>query len=149
MPMVDLEWEDENGEIDLNLIGGLISKEATELHGVLLPSESIDPKTRIGPEGMLQKQIDHISETIGYTERELGRTPDSSARRGLEERIDGLKETRELTTRQRILEETRFEQEEDITRLQRFKERAKENLVGILALSISVCWNNNNNRRGR
>lgn len=85
MPMVDLEWEDKNGEINLNLISGLTPKETTELHGVLLPNESIDPKTRIGPEGMLQKQIDHISETIGSTEGELDRIPDSRARRGLEE----------------------------------------------------------------
>ena len=55
------------------------------------------------------------------------------------ERIYGLKEARELTTRQKLVKETRFQQEEDISRLQRFKEWAKENLGGISALAISVA----------
>ena len=88
------------------------------MRGVLFPSELINPKDRIGPEGMSQKQIDYISETIGYTERELDRTSDPNLRQALEEQTYGLKKPRELTTRQKILEETRFQQEEDISRLQ-------------------------------
>ena len=70
MPMVEtesnkLEWENEFGAIDPKVIPGLTAKEVTELRGVLFSSESIDPKIRIGPEGMLEKQIDYISETIG------------------------------------------------------------------------------------
>ena len=122
MPMVEtesnkLEWENEFGAIDPKVIPGLTPKEVTELLGVLFPRESIDPKIRIGPEGMLQKQIDYISETIGYTERELDRTSDPELRKALEERIYGLNEARELITRQRILEETRYQQEEGITRV--------------------------------
>ena len=144
MPMVDtesnkLEWENEFDTIDPKVIPGLTPKETTEVHGVLFSSKSIDPTSRIGPDGMLQKQIDHISETIGYTERELDRTSDPELRQALEERIYGLNEARELTARQKILEETRYQQEEDITRLQRFNKWAKENLVGPSALAISVA----------
>ena len=70
---------------------------------------------------MLQKQIDHISETIGYTERGLDGRSDPELRQALEERIYGLNEARELTSQQKILNETRNEQEENITRLQHFK----------------------------
>ena len=105
MPMVDLEWDDEYGEINPKVIPGLTQKEVTEVRGVWFPSKSVDPTSRIGPDGMLQKQIDYISETIGYTERELDRTSDPNLRQALEERIYGLNEARELTTRQKILEE--------------------------------------------
>ena len=39
----------------------------------------------------------------------------------------------------KVLEETRHQQEEDISRLQQFKEWAKENLVGLSAFAISVA----------
>ena len=134
MPMVDidnrLEWEDENGNINNDVIRGLSPNEIRELRGVLFPGDTIDPKTRIGHEGALQKQIDHISETIGYTERELDRTEDLNAREVLEERVNGLKEARELVSRQRELEELEKLQEEDISRLQKFKKWAKENIAG-------------------
>ena len=95
MPMVDtesnkLEWENEFDTIDPKVIPGLTPKEVTELCGVLFSSKSVDPKDGIGPDGMLQKQIDYISETIWYTERELDRTSDPSLRQTLEERIYGL-----------------------------------------------------------
>ena len=38
-----------------------------------------------------------------------------------------------------MLEETRYQQEEHISRLQKFKEWAKENLVGVSTLAISVA----------
>ena len=99
MPMVDtesnkLEWENEFDTIDPKVVPGLTPKETTEVRGVLFPSKSIDPKSRIGPDGMLQQQIDHISETIGYTERELDRTSDPELRQALEERIYGNKKIR-------------------------------------------------------
>ena len=54
MPMVDidnqLEWEDENGNINNDVIHGLSPNEIRELRGVLFPSDTIDPKTRIGHE---------------------------------------------------------------------------------------------------
>ena len=72
MPMVDtesnkLEWENEFDTIDPKVIPGLTPKETTELHGVLFPSESINPKDCLGPDGTLQIQMDYLSETIGYT----------------------------------------------------------------------------------
>ena len=139
MPMFDLEWDDEFDKNRPEVIPGLTPKEITGMRGVLFPSETIETSKRIGPKGMLQIQIDHVSETIGYTERELDRTSDPELRQALEERIYGLNEAGELTTRQKILEETRYEQEEDITRLKRFKRWAKENLLGISALAISVA----------
>ena len=57
----------------------------------------------------------------------------------MEERIVGLRQARDKTLEQRQLEETREQQEEDISRLQMFKDRAKENLVGLSALAISVA----------
>ena len=143
MPMIDtnnqLEWEDDNGNINKDVIHGLSPNEIRELRGVLFPRDTTDLNSRIGPEGALQKQIDHISETIGYTERECDRTEHLEAREALEERINGLKEARELVSRQKQLEEIRVAQEQDISRLQRFKEWAKENMVGLSALSISIA----------
>ena len=92
-----LEWENEFGAIDLKVIPVLALKE-TKVRGVLFSSKSIDPKSCIGPDGMLQKLIDHISETIGYTKRELDKTSDPELRQALEERINGLNEARELTS---------------------------------------------------
>ena len=142
-PMVDtesneLEWKDEFGNINPDVIPGLTPKEIKVVRGVFFPSESMEAKKRIGPNGMLPIQMDPISKIIGYTERELDWTSNPELRRALEERIYGLNEARELTSRQKILEETRFEQEEDITRLQGFKEWAKENFLGLSALAISI-----------
>ena len=145
MPVVDietsqLEWEDENGNVNTDVIRGLTQKEYESLKDVLFPNRNAisHPKSRIGPEGSLQKQVDHISETVGYTERELDRTSDQELREELQIRIDGLNEARELTRRRKVLDETRYQQE-DISRLQKFKEWAKENLVGVSALAISVA----------
>ena len=55
-----------------------------------------------------------------------------------EQRMNGLEELKNRLTEQRQNEEVRAEQEEDISRLQRFKEWAKENLVGVSALAISI-----------
>ena len=56
----------------------------------------------------------------------------------LEERVIGLREARDLTIEQ-IQKEVREKQEEDISRLQCFKKSAKENLVGLSAIAISVA----------
>ena len=54
----------------------------------------------------------------------------------LQEWIQGLEKARDTTIEQRHLEEVREQQEEDISRLQQFKECAKENILGISAVSI-------------
>ena len=126
------EYEDKGVMVDTTenteLIPGLSPDEIRLLGGVLLPSDTIDASTRIGSKEALQTQADNFSEAIGYTEPELDRTADPAVREALEERIEGLREARELTLRQKELEETRAEQEKDITRLEKFKKWAKENL---------------------
>lgn len=57
----------------------------------------------------------------------------------LEERAIGLRNARDRTLEQRQQEETRTEQENDISRLERFKEWARENLVGVSILAISIA----------
>ena len=81
MPMIDTEstqlvWDNENSNINTEAIHGLTQNENEELRGVLfLNCNAIsDPKSCIGPEDSLQKQVDYISETIGYIEREFDRT---------------------------------------------------------------------------
>ena len=143
MPMVDidsqrLEFDNGSGRPYHDIFSGLSPNEGRELEGVLFPEETIDLESRIGDDGALQKQADHISATIGHTEGELDRTVDPDAREALEERINGLKKARELTIRQRRLEEARAAQEQDISRLQKFKKWAKENIAGLSALAISV-----------
>ena len=64
---------------------------------------------------------------------------DTTERFELEERAIALENARDRTLQQRELEETRAEQEEDITRLQKFKNWAKENLVGVSALTIGIA----------
>ena len=110
MPVVNietsqLEWEDENGNINTEVIRGLTQKENELLRDMLFPNRNVisDPKSRIEPECSLQKQIDYISETIGYTERELDQTSNQELREELQIRIDGLNEARELTRRQKCL----------------------------------------------
>ena len=83
-----LEWEDENGDVDPELLPGLSPNEIRVLRGVLNPSDAIDTSTRIGSNEALQIEAHHFSETIGYTERELDRTTDPAAREALEERIE-------------------------------------------------------------
>ena len=53
--------------------------------------------------------------------------------------MKGLEEARQLILRQRESEGTRETQEEDISRLQKFKEWAKKNVVGISVLAIGIA----------
>ena len=57
----------------------------------------------------------------------------------VDERAVALKEARDKTLEQREREETRAAQEEDITRLQKFKEWAKKNVVAISGLAIGIA----------
>ena len=50
-----------------------------------------------------------------------------------------MEKARDTTIEQRQLEEVREQQEEDISRLQRIKECAKENILGISAVPIWVA----------
>ena len=120
-------------------IQGLTEGENRELEGVLNPSNSVDPQSRIGDNGAFQIQVDHIQETLNRTfdQRENTDVPEEVIE--LEERIIALREARDLTLQQRQIEEVRAQQEEDVSRLQRFKEWAKENMLGLSAIAITVA----------
>ena len=122
--------------IDVN---GLTINENRELEGVINSENNIDPQSRIGDNGTLQIQADHFQEAINKTVEQRDQTENPDEFIELEERIVGLRQARDKTLEQRQLEETREQQEEDISRLQMFKDRAKENLVGLSALAISVA----------
>ena len=118
---------------------GLSPKENSELSGVLNPENSIDPNSRIGDKGHLQIQADYFQEELNETIELRHRTENPEKFLELEETAIGLRNTRDRTLKQRQLEEIRAEQENDISRLQKFKEWAKENLVGVSALAISIA----------
>ena len=119
-------------------VDGLTNNENKEVEGVLNPENSIDPKSRIGDNGALQIQADHFQEALNKTIEQRDQTENPEDYIDLEERIVGLRQARAKTLEQRQLEETREPQEEGINRLQKFKDWAKENLVGLSALAISV-----------
>jgi hypothetical protein len=132
LPMIDTKTEQP-------LIQGLTEEENRELEGVLNPSDSVDPQSRIGDNGALQIQADHIQETLNRTfdQRENTDVPEEVIE--LEERIIALREARDRTLQQRQKEVVREQQEEDVSRLQRFKAWAKENLLGLSAIAITVA----------
>ena len=70
---------------------------------------------------------------------ELEMEQDYDRQNELEERIISLREARDLTIEQMQKEEVREQREDDISRLQRFKKRAKENMVGLSALAVSIA----------
>ena len=121
-----------------------------------------DQQSRLGDNGTLQIMINNIQETLDETKqefKELRQEFDEKYRSSslsnditngevqilrdkmdeFEQRMNGLEELKNRLTEQRQNEEVRAEQEEDISRLQRFKEWAKENLVGVSALAISIA----------
>ena len=124
----------------------------------LKPGDNEDPSSRLGGEGALQAAIDRIDGKIENIEDEIQRVDrqlkvlsdeigrrDKTTRSELHERIDALKkrvkgreEAKGLITNQREVEETRATQEEDISRPPKFKEWAKENVVGLSGLAIGT-----------
>ena len=122
--------------VEYTPIKRLTEEENREMKGVLNPPESIDKSTR---QAFLKIQLDHIKNTLGTTIEERDNTNNPEEYIELEERIIGLWEARDLTEEQIEKEEVREQQEEDISRLQRFKKWAKENMVGLSAIAISVA----------
>ena len=115
---------------------GLTEKENRELEGVLKPPETIDMSTR--PK-FLKVQTDYIHDTLDKTIEERDNTNNPEEYIELEGRVIDLWKARDKTLEQIQLEEVREQQEEDISRLQRFKEWEKENMVGLSALSVSIA----------
>ena len=146
MPMVEREPSQEQMD-EIDRINGLTEKEKRELRGVINPSETIDKSTR--PES-LKIQLDHIKKNTADTKKLIENTIDKTYEERdntdnpeniieLEERIISLTKARDLTIEQMEKEEVREQQEEEISRLQRFKEWAKENMLRLSALAISIA----------
>ena len=112
------------------------------MDGVINPPESIDPETR---PLFLQIQADHYQDAINETRARMNEIDNSSNVDDmgeyieLQERVTGLETARDVTLEQVQLEETKEQQEKDISRLQKFKEWAKENIAGLSALAISIA----------
>ena len=110
---------------------GLTDDENREMNGVLNPPESIDKSTR--PE-ILKTRLKYIQDTLDKTLKggDLKNIE-------LQKRIDGLKTAKVLIERQIEKETVREQEEEDLSRLQRFKEWAKKNMVGLSVVAISIA----------
>ena len=131
MPVVDTNTK-------YTYVDGLSPKENRKFNDVLNPSNSIGPQSRIEDNGVLQIQADSFEEALNETTEQQDQTENTVESSKLEGRITGLRNARDRILEQRQLEETRAEQENDISRLQKFKELTKENLVGVSALAISI-----------
>ncbi|CAB3986982.1 Hypothetical predicted protein [Paramuricea clavata] len=126
-------------DIDRPHIQGLAQEENRDLEGVLNPSDSVDTQSRIGDNGALQIQADHFREALNKTIDQRDNTENPEGVIELEERIIALRKAMMRTLQQREIEEVRAQQEEDVSRLQRFKEWAKENMLGLSAIAITVA----------
>ena len=142
-------------------ITGLTDNENQGKTMFLNQENTSDQQSKLGDNGTLQTMINSIQETLDETKQEfeeLRQEFDEKYRPTsffnditngevqtlrdktdeFEQRMNGLEELQNRLTEQRQNEEVRAEQE-DISRLQRFKVWAKENLVGVSALTISVA----------
>jgi hypothetical protein len=114
-------------------------KKNNELRGVLNPPEGSDLISRIGQTGALQIQADYFNEAIGDTVERATNAEGVTEYNVLIERIDGLKAARDLTLKQRTIEEAREEQLEDISRLRRFVKWLGKEKVGLTGVAVSVA----------
>ena len=136
MPMVDTAPRGSAG----SSIHGLTERENRELAGVLTPGPSTIRSTRIGDDGALQIQVEHLQKTLDETNDKIGSGSVGSLQEfELRERAAGLEAAIDLTINQREEEEVREIQEEDITRLERFKEWIKDNWLGVSAFAAGVA----------
>ena len=124
-----------NTTVKYGKIIGLTDDENRRMNGIWNPPDNIDKSTRMV---FLKLQIDYFNEEIENTIKERFKEGGDLEDIEFQKRINGLKTARELTTRQIQKEEITEQQEEDISRLQRFKKWAKENMVGLSALIVSI-----------
>ncbi|CAB4011059.1 Hypothetical predicted protein [Paramuricea clavata] len=99
---------------------GLTMQENNELRGVLNPPDGSSIEGRTGPNGALQVQADYFNEAINETVKRAASVEGTTQYNALIEIIDSLKEARDRTLEQRVVEEAREAQLEDISRLRRF-----------------------------
>ncbi|CAB3997730.1 Hypothetical predicted protein [Paramuricea clavata] len=118
---------------------GLTMAENNELRGVLNPPEGSSIEGRTGPAGALQVQADYFDEAIGRTVEQATEAEGTTECNALIERIDSLKEARDRTLEQRVLEETKEAQLEDISRLRKFVKWLGEEKVGLTGIAISTA----------
>ena len=124
---------------NLGNIKGLTMQENNELRGVLNPPEGSDLRSRIGPTGALQIQADYFNEAIGETVDRVSDAKGVTEYNALIERIEGLKEARDTTLKQRALEETKEEQLNDISRLRKFVKWLGKEKVGLTGIAVSTA----------
>jgi predicted PP-loop superfamily ATPase len=96
----------------------------------------MDRESRLGNEGALQKQIEFFQDTIDKT---MEIREETKKFLNLEERLVALREATDRTDMQKELEEARMEQAEDISRFQKFRQWAKENMVALSGVAISTA----------
>jgi hypothetical protein len=123
----------------LGNIPGLTMQENNELRGVLNPPEGSGLISRIGPTGALQIQADYFNNTIVETVDRVNYVQGVTEYNAIIERIEGLKEARDRTLKQRAQEETREEQLNDISRLRRFVDWLGKEKVGLTGVAVSVA----------
>ena len=142
-PSGDRDGAEEFELVDVNSltddIPGLTESENRELQGVLNPPEGSDLRSRIGPTGALQIQADYFNEAIGDTVERATNAKGITEYNALTERIEGLKEARDRTLKQRVLEEAKEEQLNDISRLRRFVKWLGKEKVGLTGVAVSVA----------
>jgi hypothetical protein len=124
---------------NLGNINGLTMQENNELRGVLNPPEGSDLRSRIGPTGALQIQADYFNEAIGETVDRVSDAKGVTEYNAIIERIEGLKEARDRTLKQRALEETKEEQLNDISRLCKFVKWLGKEKVGLIGVAVSAA----------
>ena len=118
-------------------VHGLTEQENRELRGVLTPTSSIIRSTRVDS---LRIKLDAFQGSLDNTNDTLnGEGVNPTQELELRDRAVGLEEAIDRTLEQINLEEVRELQEEDIGRLERFKEWVKENWLGASALAASVA----------
>ena len=118
---------------------GLTKTENNELRGVLNPPEGSNLEGRTGQKGALQIQADYFNKVIGETVELAGLVEGVTEYDALMERIDSLKEARDQTLKQRVVEEAREEQLKDISRLRRFIDWVGKEKVGLTGLAVSTA----------
>jgi hypothetical protein len=118
---------------------GLTMAENNELRGVLNPPEGSNLEGRTGQKGALQIQADYFNKVIDETVERVGLVEGVTEYNTLMERIDSLKEARDQTLKQRVVEEAREEQLKDISRLRRFIDWVGKEKVGLTGLAVSTA----------
>jgi hypothetical protein len=118
---------------------GLTMAENNELRGVLNPPEGSNLEGRTGQKGALQIQADYFNKVLGETVERVGLAEGVTEYNALIERIDSLKEARDRTLKQRVLEEARENQLKDIHRLRRFIDWVGKEKVGLAGLAVSTA----------